>query len=152
MNQISEFKVLPKLVGTWEGNWIALDPTGKERYQFASILEQKIANNQWVQTNHNTYSDGRQETLHFFGKAVEENTLLLESPDIPYSDFLMLVSELGENLIIINVTHKITGIQLTAETINLVNPNERIRSLQQFNTSDGKLRGFTLVIEKKIST
>ena len=43
MNQISEFKVLPKLVGTWEGNWIALDPTGKERYQFASILEQKMA-------------------------------------------------------------------------------------------------------------
>ena len=150
MNQLNDFKVLPKLVGIWQGNWQALDPQGKEKYKFTSVLRQEIVDNQWVQTNEHTYDDGRFEKIRFFGKGIGENQLLLSSPDAPYSDFIMLVSELGENLIIIQVSHKTTKIPLTTETINLISPTERIRTLQQFKTSDGEIRGFTIVFEKKI--
>ncbi len=150
MKQLDDFKVLPKLVGVWHGHWLALDPNGQEKYRFTSNLSQKIIDNQWVQTNEHYYSDGRQETIHFFGEVTTENQLLLSSPDSPYSDFIMLVSELGESLIIIQVSHKVTGIPLTTETINLVSPTERIRTLQQFHTHNGKIRGFMIVFEKKI--
>lgn len=151
MNQLTNFKVLPKFVGIWQGNWQVLDSQGKELYRFTSLISQKIVNNQWVQTNEHNYSDGRQETLHFFGEVMGENQLLLSSPDSPYSEFKMLVSELGDHLIIIQVSHQISGIALTTETINLVSPTERIRTLQQFNIADGKNRGFCLVFEKKVS-
>jgi len=150
MKKLEEFKVLPKLVGIWKGHWIALDAQGKEIYQFTSLLTQKIVNNQWVQTNENKYSDGRQETLHFSGKVLENNSLLLESSDTPYSDFKMIVDEHGEHLIIISVSEKKTDSPLAIETINLVNPKQRIRTLQQFKSPNGQLRGFTLVNEQKI--
>jgi hypothetical protein len=150
MNQLQSFKVLPKFIGTWQGEWIALNLRGEKLYSFTSLLTQKIDSDRWVQTNEHTYDDGRRETIHFFGEVIEENILLLSSPEFPYCDFTMLISELEDNLIIIRVFHTKTGIPLTVETINLIAPNERLRTLQQFNTTDGKLRGFTLVSEKKI--
>lgn len=151
MNQLNQFKVLPKLVGIWRGNWQALDPQGQEKYKFTSLISQKIVDNQWVQTNEHSYSDGRREIIHFFGKVMGNNQLLLSSPDPPYSEFRMLVYELDLNLIIIQVYHQTSGLALTTETINLVSPTTRIRTLQQFHTSDGKIRGFSLVFENKIS-
>lgn len=150
MRKLTQFKVLPKLVGIWQGNWQALDPQGKEKYKFTSLISQKIVDNQWVQTNEHSYSDGRRETIHFFGEVMGDNQLSLSSPDSPYSEFTMLVSELELNIIIIQVYHQTSGLALTTETINLVSPTERIRTLQQFNTSDGKIRGFSLVFENKI--
>ena len=150
MKKLEEFKVLPKLVGIWKGHWIALDAQGKEIYQFTSLLTQKIVNNQWVQTNENKYSDGRKETLHFLGKVLGNNSLLLESSDAPYSDFKMIVDEHREHLIIISVSEKKTDSLLATETINLVSPKQRIRTLQQFKSPNGQLRGFTLVNEQKI--
>lgn len=150
MKELDEFKVLPKLVGIWQGHWIALDTQGKELYQFTSLLTQKIVDNQWIQTNENSYTDGRKETLHFFGKVLENNSLLLESPDAPYSGFKMIVDEHGQHLIIISVSEQKTDSLLAIETINLVSPKQRIRTLQQFKSPDSKLRGFTLVSEQKI--
>lgn len=150
MIQIKNFRVFPKCMGDWQGKWIALDPNGRELYRFTSLLKQRIIDNRWIQTNENNYSDGRQEILHFEGTAVKQGTLLLESPDSPYSNFVMLAEEQGENLIIINVSEKITGLLLATETINLVSKTQRIRTLQQFKSPEGNLRGFTLVIEKKL--
>ncbi len=65
-------------------------------------------------------------------------------------NFLMLVEEHGDNLIIITVSDKPTGSPLATETINLISERQRIRTLQKFQPPDGKLRGFMVVVEHKI--
>lgn len=149
--QLESFKVLPKFVGTWEGYWTRLDSNANEIERFTSILNQNIVNNQWVQTNQNKYSDSRIENISFFGRIVSHGTVILESPNPPYCNFLMLVKEVDENLIIINVSDKVTGITLAIETINLITSNQRIRTLQKFHAQDGKLSGFITVVEHKIN-
>lgn len=148
--QLESFKVLPKFVGTWEGNWIRLDREGNEIQRFTSILKQKIVNNQWVQTNQNKYPNGQIVNINFFGRIVGDGTVIFESPDHPYCNFLMLVEEHGDNLIIISVSDKATGSPLATETINLISEKQRIRTLQQFQPPDGKLLGFMVVIEHKV--
>jgi hypothetical protein len=148
--QLENFKVLPKFVGTWQGQWTRLDKDANEIERFTSILNQKIVNNQWVQTNQNKYPNGRIENLKFFGKILSHSTVLFESPDAPYCNFVMLVEEFGDNLIILRVSDKVTGVTLAIETINLVTNNQRIRTLQKFQAQDGKLSGFIIVIEHKI--
>jgi hypothetical protein len=148
--KLENFKVLPRFVGTWEGHWTRLDQDANEIERFTSLLNQKIVNNQWVQTNQNKYSNGRIENLRFFGRVVNNSTVLFESPDPPYCDFLMLVKEVGDNLVIINVSHKTTGVTLAIETINLISNNQRIRTLQKFYTQNSKLSGFIIVVEHKI--
>ncbi|WP_414544475.1 hypothetical protein [Nostoc sp. CCY0012] len=148
--KLENFKVLPRFVGTWKGHWTRLDQDAHEIERFTSVLNQKIVNNQWIQTNENKYSNGTIENLNFFGKIVSNSTVLFESPDPPYCNFLMLVEEIGENLIIINVSDKITNITLAIETINLITNNQRIRTLQKFHAQDGKLSGFITVVEHKI--
>ena len=149
--QLENFKVLPKFIGTWSGNWIILDRDAKEIDRFTSIINQKIVNNQWVQTNQNTYPNGKIENISFFGKIVGNSTVVFESPDYPYCNFLMLVEEHGNNLIIITVSDKPTGSPLATETINLISENQRIRTLQKFQPPDGKLCGFMVVVEHKVS-
>jgi len=85
--QLENFKVLPKFVGTWSGNWIILDRDAKEIDRFTSNLTQKIVNNQWLQTNQNKYPNGKIEELRFFGKIVGNGTLVFESPDYPYCNW-----------------------------------------------------------------
>lgn len=148
--QLESFKVLPKFVGTWEGKWTRLDQDANEIERFTSILNQKIVNNQWVQTNQNKYPNGKIVNLSFFGRIVGDGTVIFESPDHPYHNFLMLVEEHGDNLIIISVSDKATGSPLATETINLISENQRIRTLQQFQPPDGKLRGFMVVVEHKV--
>jgi hypothetical protein len=147
--QLENFKVLPKFVGTWQGQWTRLDRDGNVVERFTSILNQKIVNNHWVQNNQHQYPDGKIVKLSFFGTIVKDGTILFESPDHPYSNFLMLVEEHGDNLIIISVSDKITGSPLATETINLIDKNQRIRTLQQFQAPDGNLSGFMIVIEHK---
>lgn len=149
--KLENFKVLPKFVGTWEGYWTRLDSNANEIERFTSILNQNIVNNQWVQTNQNKYSDNRIENISFFGRVVSNDTVILESPNPPYCNFLMIVKEVEENLIIINVSDKVTGITLAIETINLITSNQRIRTLQKFHAQDGKLSGFIIVVEHKIN-
>lgn len=149
--QLDKFKVLPKFVGAWEGRWTRLDKDANEIERFTSILNQNIVNNQWVQTNQNKYPNGRIENLSFFGKIVSNGIVIFESPDPPYCNFLMVVEEFGENLIIINVSDKATGITLAIETIKLIASNQRIRTLQKFHGRDGKLSGFIIVVEHKIN-
>lgn len=147
--KLENFKVLPKFVGTWEGQWTRLDKDANEIERFTSVLNQKIVNNEWVQTNQNKYSDGRIENISFFGRIVSNGIVIFESPDPPYCNFLMLVEEVGENLIIINVSDKATGVTLAIETIYLITSNQRIRTLQKFHAQDGKLSGFIIVVERE---
>lgn len=149
--KLENFKVLPRFVGTWEGCWTRLDKDANEIERFTSILNQNIVNNQWVQTNQNKYANGRIENISFFGRAVSNGIVIFESPDPPYCDFLMLVEEVKENLIIISVSDKVTDIILAIETINLITSNQRIRTLQKFHAQDGKLSGFITVVENKIN-
>ncbi|MEA5622676.1 DUF3598 family protein [Nostoc sp. UHCC 0251] len=148
--QLENFKVLPRFVGTWEGNWIRLDEDGNEIERFTSLLNQNIVNNQWVQTNQNKYPDGKIVNISFFGKAVGAGKVLFESPNYPYCNFQMMVEESADNIIIIKVSDKIGGFALALETINLISDTQRIRTLQKFKPPDGKLSGFIIVVENKV--
>jgi hypothetical protein len=147
---LESFKVFPRCVGVWEGYWIRTDADAKEVERFTAVLTQKILENQWVQTNENKFADGRTETLNFFGRVVSDYTVLLESPERPYCNFKMFAEEHGDDLIIIRVWDKATGTPLATETINLMSENQRIRTIQQFLPSDGKLKGFMIIVERKV--
>jgi hypothetical protein len=145
-------RVLPRFVGVWEGNWIRMDASAREIERYTAVLTQKIVEDRWVQTNENNFADGRTETINFIGRVVEDDTILLESPDFPYCNFKMLIQEHGDCIIIIRVWDKATEIPLATETINLVSENQRIRTMQQFLPPDGKLSGFMVIVEHKVKT
>ncbi|KST70364.1 hypothetical protein [Mastigocoleus testarum] len=146
---LETFKVLPHFVGRWEGNWVCMDADAIEIKRFTAILNQNIVDNQWVQTNENFFADGKTETLHFFGKPISDDIVFLESPDIPYCNFKMLIQELSDNIILLRVWDKLTGAPLATETIHLISLNHRVRTIQQFNPPDGNLRGFMIINEKR---
>ena len=65
--QITNFKVFPKHTGVWEGDWTILDADCKETQRFTAVLTQKIVDNEWRQTNVQTYANGKSETTKFCG-------------------------------------------------------------------------------------
>ncbi|XZN91041.1 MAG: hypothetical protein ACM65M_26150 [Microcoleus sp.] len=147
--QITNFKVLPKHIGIWEGDWTILDGDCKEKLKFTAVLTQKIVDNQWRQTNVQTYANGQSETQNFVGHVVGEGQIAIESPDSPFSNYKTLATEVGEDLIIFQVWEKATGSLRAVETINLINSGERIRTTQSL-TEEGKLRGIMVVVERRI--
>ena len=147
--QLSNFKVFPKHTGIWEGDWTILDADCKETLRFTAVLTQKIVDNEWRQTNVQTYANGKTETQNFVGHVVGEGQVQIESPDSEFSNYKTLATEVGDNLIIFQIWDKATGIQRAVETINLVSSDRRIRTNQILN-EEGKLRGVTVIVEQKI--
>ena len=147
--QISNFKVFPKHTGVWEGTWTILDANCNEMQKFTAVLTQKIVDNQWRQTNVQTYANGKSETQNFVGHVVGEGQVEIESPDSPFSNYKTLATEVGDNLIVFQIWDKATGILRAVETINLVSCDRRIRTTQSL-TEDGKLRGVMVIVEQKI--
>lgn len=147
--QITNFKVFPKHTGVWEGDWIILDADCKETLRFTAVLTQKIVDNQWRQTNVQTYANGKSETQNFVGHVVGEGQVQIESPDSVFSNYKTLATEVGENLIIFQIWDKATGSLRAVETINLVSSDRRIRTTQSL-TEEGKLRGVMVIVEQKI--
>jgi hypothetical protein len=147
--QITNFKVFPKHIGVWEGNWTRLDADCKEIEKCTSVLTLNIVENEWRQTNVLTYANGKSETKHFVGHVVGEGQVQIESPDSAFSNYKTLATEVGDNLIIFQMWEKATGILRAVETINLVSSDRRIRT-NQILTEEGKLRGVTVIVEQKI--
>lgn len=147
--QITNFKVLPKHIGVWEGNWTILDADCKEKQKFTAVLTQQIVDNQWRQTNVQTYANGSSDTQNFVGNAVGEGQIEIESTDFPFSNYKTLATEVGDNLIIFQVWDKATGSLRAVETINLISNDERIRTTQSL-TAEGKLRGVMVIVERRI--
>ncbi|MEG4090282.1 DUF3598 family protein [Microcoleus sp. Pol12B4] len=147
--QITNFKVFPKHTGVWEGDWTRLDADCKETERLTSVLTMKIVDNEWRQTNVQTYANGKSETKNFVGHVVGEGQVQYESPDSVFSNYKTLATEVGDNLIIFQTWDKATGILRAVETINLVSSERRIRTTQTL-TEEGKLRGVTVIVEQKI--
>ena len=147
--QLTNFKVFPKHTGVWEGDWTILDADCKETLRFTAVLTQKIVDNEWRQTNVQTYANGKSETQNFVGHVVGEGQVQIESPDSVFSNYKTLATEVGENLVIFQIWDKATGILRAVETINLVTSDRRIRTNQILN-EEGKLRGVTVIVEEKI--
>ncbi|MEG4275075.1 MULTISPECIES: DUF3598 family protein [unclassified Microcoleus] len=147
--QLSNFKVFPKHTGVWEGDWKILDADCKETQRFKAVLTQEIVDNEWKQTNVQTYTNGKSETQNFVGHVVGEGQVEIESPDSVFSNYKTLATEVGDNLIIFQVWDKATGILRAVETINLVSGDRRIRTTQSL-TEEGKLRGVMVIVEQKI--
>lgn len=149
IREITNFKVFPKHIGVWEGDWTRLDADCKEIEKCTAVLTQKIVENEWRQTNVVTYANGKSEIKNFVGHVVGEGQVQIESPDSGYSNYRTLATEVGENLIIFQIWDKATGILRAVETINLVTSDRRIRT-NQIVSEEGKLRGVTVIVEQKI--
>jgi hypothetical protein len=148
---LSEFCVLPRFAGVWEGEFICLDADAKEMRRFRSLITQRIVGNQWLQTNENSYPGGTADTWHFFGRTTAPGEMRLESPDTPYRDFRMIVREVADAVILLQVWDGASGCALATETFTLINPGERVRTIQQFAPPDGTLRGFIAVKERRVA-
>ena len=146
---LTNFKVFPKHTGVWEGNWTILDANCQEIQKFTAVLTQKIVDNQWRQTNVQTYANGKSDTQNFVGNVIAEGQIAIESPDSPFSNYKTLATEVGDNLIIFQIWDKATGGLRAVETINLVSCDRRIRTTQSL-TEEGKLRGVMVIVEQKI--
>ncbi|MEG5174164.1 DUF3598 family protein [Microcoleus sp. B3-D7] len=149
ITQISNFKVFPKHTGVWEGTWRILNAEFQETQRFTAVLTQKIVDNQWRQTNVQTYANGKSETQNFVGHVVGEGQVEIESNDSIFSNYKTLATEVGDNLIVFQIWDKATGILRAVETINLVSSDRRIRTTQSL-TEEGKLRGVMVIVEQKI--
>jgi len=146
---LENFNVFPKHVGVWEGNWIRLDANGKELERFTGVLEKKIVDNQWVQTNTYQFADGRSVTQNFVGLVADESIIKLESSDPPFCNYTLIAEEHGDSLIIFRVWDKATGVLLGLETINLSDDNTCVRTSQGF-TAEGKFRGVMVITEHRV--
>ncbi|MEZ2228002.1 hypothetical protein [Microcoleus sp.] len=147
--QITNFKVFPKHTGVWEGDWTILDADCKETRRFTAVVTQKIVDNQWRQTNVQTYADGQSEIQNFVGHVVGVGQVKIEGLDSVFSNYNTLATEVGDDLIIFQVWDKATGFLRAVETINLINSGERIRTTQSL-TAEGKLRGVMVIVERRI--
>ncbi|MFB2772210.1 DUF3598 family protein [Pelatocladus sp. BLCC-F211] len=148
--QLQDFKVFPKHVGVWYGNWIRVDANVQETQRFEAEITQKIIDNQWIQTNTYKYPDGKNVTNSFVGKIISEDEIEIESLDVPeWQNFKTIAKEHGDSIIIFNVWNKATGKLFATETINLVNHNNRCRTSQSF-TEEGKAKGFLLIVEERV--
>ncbi|MEG4520497.1 MULTISPECIES: DUF3598 family protein [unclassified Microcoleus] len=149
LSQISNFKVFPKHTGVWKGTWTILNADFQETQRFTAVLTQEIVDNEWRQTNVQTYANGKSETQNFVGNVVGEGKIQIESPDSIFSNYKTLATEVGDNLIIFQIWDKATGILRAVETINLVSSDRRIRTTQSL-TEEGKLRGVMVIVERRI--
>lgn len=147
--QLENFAVFPKHVGVWQGDWIRLDHMAQETMRFTGLLTQQIIDNQWVQTNHHEFPDGKKVTQNFVGQVTGVGKVSIASSDPPFFNYLMMAQEIGDHLLVFDIRDKATGNLLATETINLVQPNQRIRTTQSF-LIDGEFRGVLLVIEHRV--
>lgn len=147
--QLTNFKIFPKHTGVWEGDWTILDADYKETRRFTAVVTQKIVDNQWRQTNLQTYANGQSETQNFVGYVVGEGQVQIEGLDSVFANYNTLATEVGDDLIIFQVWDKATGLMRAVETINLVSSDRRIRTTQSL-TEEGKLRGVMVIVERRI--
>ncbi|MEG3934291.1 MULTISPECIES: DUF3598 family protein [unclassified Microcoleus] len=147
--QLTNFKIFPKHTGVWEGDWTILDADCKETRRFKAVVTQKIVDNEWRQTNLQTYANGQSETQNFVGYVVGEGQVQIEGRDSVFSNYNTLATEVGDELIIFQVWDKATGLMRAVETIHLVSSDRRIRTTQSL-TEEGKLRGVMVIVEQKI--
>ncbi|MEG3902904.1 MULTISPECIES: DUF3598 family protein [unclassified Microcoleus] len=147
--QLTNFKIFPKHTGVWEGDWTILDADCKETRRFTAVVTQKIVDNEWRQTNLQTYANGQSETQNFVGYVVGEGQVQIEGLDSVFSNYNTLATEVGDDLIIFQVWDKATGFMRAVETIHLVSSDRRIRTTQSL-TEEGKLRGVMVIVEQKI--
>jgi len=136
---IQNFKVFPKHIGLWQGNWLRLDANGQELARFTATLTKRIVDNQWVQTNTYHYADGTTVTHNFVGTALKEGVVEITGGDAAFGNFRAIAEEHGENLILFNVSDKASGAVIGLETINLVRPDYCVRTSQGF-ALDGTLK------------
>ncbi|MGH2413285.1 MAG: DUF3598 family protein [Microcystaceae cyanobacterium] len=146
--KIQDFKVFPKHVGVWQGDWLRFDASGQETARFTAILIKRIVDNQWVQSNTYNYADGTTVTHNFIGTAIGEGVIDIMGNDPPLNKFRAIAEEHGENLIIFNVWDKISGVLIGTETIHLVRPDYCVRTSQGFSP-DGTLKSIMVITEHR---
>lgn len=147
--QIENFQVFPKHIGVWEGEWIRLDANSQEIERFRGVLNKKIQNNQWLQTNTYQFADGRSVTQEFIGTVAGEGIIKIESSELPFCNYKLIGEEHGDSLIIFRIWDKATGVLLGLETINLYDENTCVRTSQGF-TPEGKFKGVMVITESRV--
>jgi len=147
--QLRNFNVFPKHVGVWQGNGTILDANYQEIQRFTATTTMKIVENQWLQTNEQTYADGKTTRLSILGTAVGEGKLEFASQQEPFCYYRMLGEEHGDRLIIFQIWQKETGNILSVQTINLISDSQKVCTTQRF-TLDGEVKDFLIILEQKL--
>jgi hypothetical protein len=148
---LDEFALLPRLTGVWHGDFQCLDTEGREIKRYACVVTQRIEAGRWVQSNENTYEDGRADLWRFLGHAFAPGVMRLTSPDAPYDTFRMTATEAAPHVLLLDVRLARTGAVLATETFTLIDPARRVRTIQQFDAETGNLRGYMLVRERRVA-
>ncbi len=148
--KIQDFKVFPRHVGLWQGNWLRLDANGQELARFTATLTKRIVDNQWVQANTYHYADGTTATHNFVGTASRVGVVVITSEDAGFGNFRAIAEEHGENLILFKVSDQASGALIGLETINLVHSDYCVRTSQGF-APDGTLKSLMVITEHRIA-
>ena len=148
-SQLKDFAVFPKHVGVWQGDWIRIDHNAQETTRFTGLLTQQIIDNQWIQTNEHEFPDGKKVTQNFVGRVIGAGRVAIESSDPPFFNYSMIAQEVADHLLVFDICNKATGKILATETINLVQPDQRIRTTQSFLIK-GVFQGVMLIVEHRV--
>ncbi len=140
---MSDFPVLQRHMGIWEGTYTLLDPSGKLLDQHKSRLEIQRNGSKYFQRNIYTWEDGRSESIDFPGE-LHDGRLWFETPRLSGS-----AVEADENVIILTWNYNNSPTQKLAEIIYLVDEHNRCRTWQFIE--NGQIVRVMLINEHKIA-
>lgn len=149
MNNQEIPEIFKRHIGIWKGEYIKTDTKGQFISSFifiAKITINEIEDLNYYQVNEYEYPDGKKLKLEFKGK-FENGILKLGSNS---NNFNAIVWDAGQDTIqMISTKTQDNSIIKFVETINLINPNHRVRSTQQFN--DNIFTGINFIQETRLN-
>jgi hypothetical protein len=139
---MSDFPVLQRHMGAWEGTYTLMDTVGKILDQHKSRIEITRDGNAYFQRNIYTWEDGRTQTLEFPGE-LRDGRLWFDTERLSGS-FI----EAGADDGVLTWTYKNNPNQQLTELIHLVNDTERCRCWHYME--NGKIVKLMVISETKV--
>lgn len=147
---LQDFRVLPKHVGVWQGQWLRMTASGQEIARFTATLTKRIVDNEWRQSNAYQYADGTTATHHYIGRPIADGVVELFAEDETFSKFQLIAEEHDESLLLFKVIDRASSALIGLETINLVHPDYCVRTTQGFDPA-GTLQNLMVITERRIA-
>ncbi len=121
---MSDFPVLQRHMGAWEGTYTLLDPAGKVLDHHRCRLEISRDGPHYFQRNIYTWDDGRQQILEFPGD-LRDGKLWFDVPRMKGH-----AEEVGNDIVILTWVYNDAPTQKLTEFVYLVDDTHRCRTWQ----------------------